>query len=106
RTPRRWCAHPWAFFNLRKYWDDWEQTARLGLAAAREGSDLAGEAAILHHLSVLAPTCTGSTTWRPTAWPPLRSGAASATGREPARRSAISAWPIASSAASRTPTRS
>lgn len=44
----------WAFFNLRKYWDDWEQTAQLGLAAAREGADLEGEAAILDHLSILA----------------------------------------------------
>ncbi|WP_161790091.1 ATP-binding protein [Streptacidiphilus carbonis] len=43
----------WAFFNLRKYWDDWEQTAHLGLAAAREGADLEGEAAVLDYLSVL-----------------------------------------------------
>ncbi|GAA1230344.1 XRE family transcriptional regulator [Kitasatospora nipponensis] len=44
----------WAFFNLRKYWDDWEETARLGLAAARAGADLEGEAVMLNSLGVLA----------------------------------------------------
>jgi tetratricopeptide (TPR) repeat protein len=44
----------WAFFNLRKYWDDWDQTARLALAAARQGGDPEGEAIILNHLGHLA----------------------------------------------------
>ncbi|MFJ1751877.1 ATP-binding protein [Kitasatospora sp. NPDC088134] len=44
----------WAFFNLRKYWDDWAETGRLGLAAARAAGDLSGEAVMLNHLGVLA----------------------------------------------------
>ncbi|MFC5642393.1 ATP-binding protein [Kitasatospora cinereorecta] len=44
----------WAFFNLRKYWDDWEETTRLGLAAARAAADLEGEATMLNQLGVLA----------------------------------------------------
>ncbi|MFJ5229288.1 ATP-binding protein [Kitasatospora sp. NPDC088391] len=44
----------WAFFNLRKHWDDWAETGRLGLAAARAAGDLSGEAVMLNHLGVLA----------------------------------------------------
>lgn len=47
---------PWAllsYFDLRKSWDDWLDTYRIGLAAARAGHDRFGEAAILTGLGRL-----------------------------------------------------
>ncbi|GHG29994.1 MULTISPECIES: AfsR/SARP family transcriptional regulator [Amycolatopsis] len=41
-----------SFFYLRKHWDDWVATHRLGLVAAREVSDSDGEARMLNGLGV------------------------------------------------------
>jgi tetratricopeptide (TPR) repeat protein len=40
----------WAYFKLRRYWDDWQETAELGLLAARRAGDRAATGRLLHDL--------------------------------------------------------
>jgi tetratricopeptide (TPR) repeat protein len=40
----------WAFLKLRGYWDDWQETAELGLRAARRAADPAATGRMLHDL--------------------------------------------------------
>ena len=40
----------WAFFKLRRYWDDWQETAELGLLAARRTGDPAATGRLLYDL--------------------------------------------------------
>jgi tetratricopeptide (TPR) repeat protein len=40
----------WAFFKLRRYWGDWQETAELGLRAARQAGDSAATGRMLHDL--------------------------------------------------------
>jgi tetratricopeptide (TPR) repeat protein len=40
----------WAYFKLRRYWDDWQETAKLGLLAARRAGDRAATGRLLHDL--------------------------------------------------------
>ena len=40
----------WAFFKLRRYWADWQESAELGLRAARQAGDTAATGRMLHDL--------------------------------------------------------